>query len=90
MALPKVLDKKILVSKIELSKKDKLFEGYGADEERYLVLAIGNNVKEIKENDRIYANKYAGKRVVYNNAPYTVIHQDDVIMILPEKDNEHS
>ena len=47
-----------------------------------VVIKPGDEVKVLKEGDKIYFDKHAGFKVEINNALYTVIKEFDVVIVL--------
>jgi chaperonin GroES len=47
-----------------------------------VVLAVGKDVQEVKEGDRIIFGKYSPDKIVMNGVEYAVIKEDDVMGIL--------
>ena len=50
--------------------------------ERGLVIMQGTDVTVIKEGDEIYYDKRAGFTMLIENEPYTIITENDVIVVL--------
>ena len=49
---------------------------------RGLVIRQGTDVTAIKENDEIYYDKRAGFTMLIDNEPYTIITENDVIVVI--------
>ena len=46
------------------------------------VVKPGSTVEVIKENDEIYYDKRAGFTMLIENEPYTIISENDVVVVL--------
>lgn len=55
----------------------------GADETpRYAkVIAIGDDIEEVKVGDRVLISKYCGRNIHYEDKKYRVISIDDILAI---------
>ena len=49
---------------------------------RGIVIKQGTDVTVIKDNDEIYYDKRAGFTMLIDNEPYTIITENDVIVVL--------
>ena len=49
---------------------------------RGIVIKQGTDVTVIKDNDEIYYDKRAGFTMLIENEPYTIITENDVIVVL--------
>jgi co-chaperonin GroES (HSP10) len=47
-----------------------------------LVIKPGSTVEVIKEDDSIYYDKRAGFTMLIENEPYTIITENDVVVVL--------
>ena len=47
-----------------------------------IIVKPGTDVSVIKEGDHIYYDKRAGYTMLINNEPYTIISQNDVVVVL--------
>tara|TARA_R110000772_G_scaffold16563_2_gene46909 strand:- start:154 stop:411 length:258 start_codon:yes stop_codon:yes gene_type:complete len=47
-----------------------------------IIIKPGTDVTVIKEGDEIYYDKRAGYTMLINNEPYTIISQNDVVVVL--------
>ena len=47
-----------------------------------VIIKQGTDVTVIKEGDEIYYDKRAGYTMLINNEPYTIISQNDVVVVL--------
>lgn len=47
-----------------------------------VIIKPGTDVTVIKEGDEIYYDKRAGYTMLINNEPYTIISQNDVVVVL--------
>lgn len=83
----RVIGKNILLLKIEKEpqKVNGLIipESIHATQKQYKVIAIGNEIKEIKINDIVAVSQYGGYEVVHENIPYSVVKEEDILAIFP-------
>ena len=49
---------------------------------RGIVIKQGTDVTAIKDNDEIYYDKRAGFTMLIENEPYTIISENDVVVVL--------
>lgn len=47
-----------------------------------IIVKPGTDVTVINEGDKIYYDKRAGYTMIINNEPYTIISQNDVVVVL--------
>ena len=62
-----------------------LLSSEDANQLRYkkgMVIKPGSDVSVIKEGDSIYYDKRAGYTMLINEEPYTIISQNDVVVVL--------
>tara|TARA_R100001443_G_scaffold117253_1_gene140912 strand:+ start:1511 stop:1768 length:258 start_codon:yes stop_codon:yes gene_type:complete len=62
-----------------------LLSSEDANQLRYkkgLVVKPGSEVKTIKKDDEIYYDKRAGYTMLINGETFTIIHQNDVVVVL--------
>ena len=86
MALPKVLDKKILVRQVE-DNKEKIIITLELDKRNeYIVEAIGKNVQDVKVNDIVYIGNYGYQEIKYKKISYFVFEESQVLAILPKEE----
>lgn len=86
MALPRVLDKSVLALRIERGtiKNGIIIPGTLHQQKEYQVCAIGPNVKEVVVGDVIVIG-YGSHEVIYNEVPYAVVDENQVLAILPQE-----
>ena len=84
----RVIGKNILLLKIEkeLQKVNGLIipESIHCAPKQYKVIAVGNEVKEIKLNDVVAVSQYGGYEVVHDNIPYSVVKEEDILVIFQD------
>lgn len=84
----KPIGKYIVIKTIEEEIKTSsglLLSAEDASQMRYkkgLVIKPGSTVKVIKEDDSIYYDKRAGFTMLIENEPYTIISENDVVVVL--------
>jgi len=84
----KPIGKYIVIKTIEEEIKTSsglLLSAEDANQMRYkkgLVIKPGSTVEVIKENDEIYYDKRAGFTMLIENEPYTIISENDVVVVL--------
>ena len=84
----KPIGKYIVITTIEEEIKTSsglLLSAEDANQMRYkkgLVVKPGSTVEVIKENDEIYYDKRAGFTMLIENEPYTIISENDVVVVL--------
>lgn len=84
----KPIGKYIVIKTIEEEIKTSsglLLSAEDANQMRYkkgLVIKPGSTVEVIKEDDRIYYDKRAGFTMLIENEPYTIITENDVVVVL--------
>jgi len=84
----KPIGKYIVIKTIEEEIKTSsglLLSAEDANQMRYkkgLVIKPGSTVEVIKENDDIYYDKRAGFTMLIENEPYTIISENDVVVVL--------
>lgn len=47
-----------------------------------IVVKIGNEVKEVAENDSVIYNKYSGTEIIKDGKKFVIVNEQDVILIL--------
>ena len=50
----------------------------------YLVLSVGKEVLEVKENDLVYINESKKERIVIDNCEYFIVLENDIYMKVEE------
>ncbi len=50
----------------------------------YLVLSVGKEVLEVKENDLVYINESKKERIVIDNCEYFIVLENDIYMKVGE------
>lgn len=90
MSIPKVLDKNILVRKIEKETKKGplIIPGYPSAQREYEVIATGDNVINICLGDILVLTQYCGSEVKHNEISYLVINIVDILAVLPKEEHE--
>lgn len=84
----KPIGKYIVIKTIEEEIKTSsglLLSAEDASQMRYKkgkVIKPGSTVEVIKENDEIYYDKRAGFTMLIENEPYTIISENDVVVVL--------
>ena len=84
----KPIGKYIVIKTIEEEIKTSsglLLSAEDASQMRYKkgkVVKPGSTVEVIKENDEIYYGKRAGFTMLIENEPYTIISENDVVVVL--------
>ena len=84
----KPISKYIIIKTVEEEVKTSsglLLSAEDANNMRYkrgLVIMQGTDVTVIKEGDEIYYDKRAGFTMLIENEPYTIIKENDVIVVL--------
>jgi co-chaperonin GroES (HSP10) len=84
----KPIGKYIVIKTIEEEIKTSsglLLSAEDASQMRYKkgkVVKPGSTVEVIKENDEIYYDKRAGFTMLIENEPYTIISENDVVVVL--------
>jgi len=84
----KPIGKYIVIKTIEEEIKTSsglLLSSEDASQMRYKkgkVVKPGSTVEVIKENDEIYYDKRAGFTMLIENEPYTIISENDVVVVL--------
>ena len=84
----KPIGKYIVIKTIEEEIKTSsglLLSAEDASQMRYKkgkVVKPGSTVEVIKENDEIYYDKRAGFTMLIKNEPYTIISENDVVVVL--------
>lgn len=84
----KPIGKYIVIKTIEEEIKTSsglLLSAEDANQMRYkkgLVIKPGSTVEVIKEGDSIYYDKRAGFTMLIENEPYTIITENDVVVVL--------
>ncbi len=84
----KPIGKYIVIKTIEEEIKTSsglLLSAEDASQMRYkkgLVIKPGSTVEVINENDEIYYDKRAGFTMLIENEPYTIISENDVVVVL--------
>ena len=84
----KPIGKYIVIKTIEEEIKTSsglLLSAEDASQMRYKkgkVVKPGSTVEVIKENDEIYYDKRAGFTMLIENKPYTIISENDVVVVL--------
>ncbi len=84
----KPIGKYIVIKTIEEEIKTSsglLLSAEDANQMRYkkgLVIKPGSTVEVIKEDDEIYYDKRAGFTMLIENEPYTIISENDVVVVL--------
>nr|ASN63425.1 co-chaperonin GroES [uncultured virus] len=84
----KPIGKYIVIKTIEEEIKTSsglLLSAEDANQMRYKkgkVVKPGSTVEVIKENDEIYYDKRAGFTMLIENEPYTIISENDVVVVL--------
>jgi|TARA_R110000751_G_scaffold83052_2_gene166899 co-chaperonin GroES (HSP10) len=84
----KPISKYIIIKTVEEEVKTSsglLLSAEDANNMRYkrgLVIMQGTDVTVIKEGDEIYYDKRAGFTMLIENEPYTIITENDVIVVL--------
>ena len=84
----KPIGKYIVIKTIEEEIKTSsglLLSAEDASQMRYkkgLVVKPGSTVEVIKEDDNIYYDKRAGFTMLIENEPYTIITENDVVVVL--------
>lgn len=84
----KPIGKYIVIKTIEEEIKTSsglLLSAEDASQMRYKkgkVVKPGSTVEVIKENDEIYYDKRAGFTMLIENEPYTIIFENDVVVVL--------
>lgn len=82
--IPKVIGKNILVTKIEREPvKNGLIIPVQVQESDYdaLVVAVGNDVSQIKVDDVVILNTYRGITLKRDNITYIVIGEDEIVAV---------
>lgn len=84
----KPIGKYIVIKTIEEEIKTSsglLLSAEDANQMRYkkgLVIKPGSTVEVINENDEIYYDKRSGFTMLIDNQPYTIITENDVVVVL--------
>jgi|TARA_R110000851_G_scaffold304403_1_gene462222 co-chaperonin GroES (HSP10) len=84
----KPISKYIIIKTVEEEIKTSsglLLSAEDASQMRYkrgIVIKQGTDVTAIKDNDEIYYDKRAGFTMLIENEPYTIITENDVIVVL--------
>jgi co-chaperonin GroES (HSP10) len=84
----KPISKYIIIKTVEEEIKTSsglLLSADDASQMRYkrgIVIKQGTDVTAIKDNDEIYYDKRAGFTMLIENEPYTIITENDVIVVL--------
>ena len=84
----KPIGKNILITTIEEELKTSsglLLSAEDANQLRYKkgkIVEVGTQVSEIKKDSEIYYDKRAGYTMLINDTPYTVIQENDVVVVL--------
>mgnify|MGYP003624277320 FL=1 len=84
----KPISKYIIIKTVEEEIKTSsglLLSAEDASQMRYkrgIVIKQGTDVTVIKDNDEIYYDKRAGFTMLIENEPYTIITENDVIVVL--------
>ena len=84
----KPISKYIIIKTVEEEIKTSsglLLSAEDASQMRYkrgIVIKQGTDVTVIKDNDEIYYEKRAGFTMLIENEPYTIITENDVIVVL--------
>lgn len=84
----KPISKYIIIKTVEEEMKTSsglLLSAEDASQMRYkrgIVIKQGTDVTVIKDNDEIYYDKRAGFTMLIENEPYTIITENDVIVVL--------
>lgn len=47
-----------------------------------LVLDVGDEVREIKKNDKVIFETYKTKQITFNNIEYQILSEDDVLAVI--------
>jgi co-chaperonin GroES (HSP10) len=84
----KPISKYIIIKSVDEEMKTSsglLLSAEDASQMRYkrgIVIKQGTDVTVIKDNDEIYYDKRAGFTMLIENEPYTIITENDVIVVL--------
>jgi co-chaperonin GroES (HSP10) len=84
----KPISKYIIIKSVDEEMKTSsglLLSAEDASQMRYkrgIVIKQGTDVTAIKDNDEIYYDKRAGFTMLIDNEPYTIITENDVIVVL--------
>jgi co-chaperonin GroES (HSP10) len=84
----KPISKYIIIKSVDEEMKTSsglLLSAEDASQMRYkrgIVIKQGTDVTVIKDNDEIYYDKRAGFTMLIDNEPYTIITENDVIVVL--------
>lgn len=84
----KPIGKNIIIKSVDEEIKTAsglLFSSEDINNLRYrkgVVVKQGTDVKVVSENDSIYYDKRAGYTMLINDEPYTVISEQDVVVVL--------
>lgn len=89
MAIPKVIGENILVQKMAAPEKKQngliIPDCACPVQKEYVVLAIGNEVKDVAVGDTVIIAQYAGSEILHNNVKYLVMQYQTVLAILPKE-----
>jgi len=85
----KAVGNNLIIQKIEQnitkSKGGLLLNKQDRSDIRYIeaqVLSVGDTIKELKENDKIFYDRHAGHAIEIKDKTYQVIKAQDVVVVL--------
>ena len=87
MIVPKVLNKNILIRKVDREPTKKTFlilDHSNSEQKEFMVDAIGEEVANINIGDRVVVPPYGGTSILHNDISYLVIDSTSVLAILPK------
>lgn len=87
MKIPKVLNKNLLLKKCEVEVENKKTliltpDSIQKPNNRYKVIGIGSEVKEIKVGDEIITYVYGGTELKFKDEEYIIMNTDHVLAVV--------